>query len=428
MHPALATESWYFVPAYLMTALLAPIRISVAALVVHLLAESVSRRAARLVRPGMAAAGAAALLAAADVGRPFQEVEEQRLSRSRTWTIASYAGAQVINRVLPEGSVVGAWDAGVIGYFSHVPVVNLDGLVNSYEYARAGDQQSLWRRFGITHFANVHPVDLHRDERRLLSDASLIFEGAATSGLTNEGTDDGRVRAFKLWSTGGLRPVADGGGRTLQDRAAWFWKRMEPAFRWDDVGMDIGMIREDGLAQVFVRNCDPERLPAFFWSSRAGGLAESASWPWRGRGPRVNRLGACVTLDALPAGARRVEPWTADEWVAHLVGHRQPAIHSTFDVYHEDGTLLYVAEGCSQDDMERRFFVHVVPADLADLSRRGRREGFDNRAFEFRWRGVRAGRWCVAEWPLPAYRIQRITTGQFVPGSGRVWGGNIDLR
>ena len=30
-----------------------------------------------------------------------------------------------MNRVLPEGSVIGSRDAGVIGYFSRFPVVNL---------------------------------------------------------------------------------------------------------------------------------------------------------------------------------------------------------------------------------------------------------------------------------------------------------------
>lgn len=35
-----------------------------------------------------------------------------------------------MNHVLPEDSVIGSWDAGVLGYFSRFPVVNLDVVVN----------------------------------------------------------------------------------------------------------------------------------------------------------------------------------------------------------------------------------------------------------------------------------------------------------
>ena len=37
----------------------------------------------------------------------------------------------------PSGTVLASWDAGVIGYFSDRPVVNLDGVVNSFEWERA---------------------------------------------------------------------------------------------------------------------------------------------------------------------------------------------------------------------------------------------------------------------------------------------------
>ena len=36
------------------------------------------------------------------------------------------------------GTVIASWDAGVIGYFSDRPVVNLDGVVNSFEWEEAG--------------------------------------------------------------------------------------------------------------------------------------------------------------------------------------------------------------------------------------------------------------------------------------------------
>ena len=54
--------------------------------------------------------------------------------------------------------MVGSWDAGIIGYFSRYPVVNLDGLANSYGYLRArraGTEATFYPRYGITQFAIV---------------------------------------------------------------------------------------------------------------------------------------------------------------------------------------------------------------------------------------------------------------------------------
>jgi hypothetical protein len=43
--------------------------------------------------------------------------------------------AQVMNKLLPEGSIVGSWNAGVYGYFFEKgKVVGLDGLVNNPAY------------------------------------------------------------------------------------------------------------------------------------------------------------------------------------------------------------------------------------------------------------------------------------------------------
>jgi hypothetical protein len=38
---------------------------------------------------------------------------------------------------VPEGAVLGSWDAGAIGYYSHGHVINLDGEVNDVSYLRA---------------------------------------------------------------------------------------------------------------------------------------------------------------------------------------------------------------------------------------------------------------------------------------------------
>jgi hypothetical protein len=62
-----------------------------------------------------------------------------------------------ISAHLPDDAVIGSWDAGVLGYFTDQPVVNLDGVVNSDEFAdalHAGTAGALLRAEGVTHIAN----------------------------------------------------------------------------------------------------------------------------------------------------------------------------------------------------------------------------------------------------------------------------------
>ena len=148
IHPSLGPWPWYFVPAYLMTVLIVPVRCYVAIYFIRRFIGPRSPWAANILSVGIVLAGAVFLFAKADFTEPFQRIEAISVS-TRTddkwikavsyneWTEAVYGGTQLMNRVLPEDSVVGAWDAGVIGYFSRFPVVNLDGLVNSYDYFHA---------------------------------------------------------------------------------------------------------------------------------------------------------------------------------------------------------------------------------------------------------------------------------------------------
>ena len=419
-HPTSAVFPWYFVPAHLLTALLVPVRIHVALHLVRRFVEPVSHRAATILRPALVVGGAALLLAATDFRGPFLELERRAGALARTWQIASYTGTQVMNRVLPEGSVIGSRDAGVIGYFSRFPVVNLDGLANSYEFFRAhrhlhdgeerrSAQREYGRRnFGITYFANVRPVDTEY--------GGELFEGVTTSGPIKE------RRELKLWST--ATPARMPGA---SERAARFWARMAPHF--DYRADDVGVVVDDGLAQVFVRRCDPERLRdrkfAFAWVSGDSGQPASAWYPWES--PRRNRLGLCVTVFEPPNGAVRIMALSAHDYTARLLGDARLLIRSDFDVYRNENQLVYVRDHCSAEDVERRFFVHVWPADPGDLSDGGQRHGFDNLDFDFQRGGMRTGGRCIAVRALPSYDIAHIRTGQFVPGVGRLWGSSVDF-
>ena len=127
------------------------------------------------------------------------------------------------------------------------------------------------------------------------------------------------------------------------------------------------------------------------------------------------------------------EIWSADiDLAAHAAAqalHKSiaagdyglPAAQSDFDVYMSGGGLAYLKESCAADDADARFFLHIFPADTADLPADMRERGFENRDFQFSDHGAYAGYNCVAERELPDYPIERIRTGQFVIGGGRLW-------
>ena len=98
-----------------------------------------------------------------------------------------------------------------------------------------------------------------------------------------------------------------------------------------------------------------------------------------------------------------------------------PVAQSDFDVYIRDGVLAYIKEHCEQGDADARFFLHITPANPADLPPDRRDAGFANLDFHFADHGARIGDICLATRELPDYAIDRIRTGQFVSGAGAIW-------
>ncbi len=85
---------------------------------------------------------------------------------------------------------------------------------------------------------------------------------------------------------------------------------------------------------------------------------------------------------------------------------------AAFDIYLHERKLIYVKEPCSQADIEARFFLHVIPADVNDLPEQRRKYGFDNLDFTFDRRGARIEGQCMASVRLPEYAFTAIATGQ----------------
>ena len=260
VYPYYGSDAWYFTPAYLLMTLIVPVRCCVAIHFIRRFLDPRSPQAANLLSMGIVVVGTAFLFTRADFTAPFQFVDRLSESTHRNMKVTSYMGVSVMDRVLPEGSAVGAWDAGAIGYFSRFPVVNLDGLVNSYDYMRAkkeGTEATFYQRYGVTHFANVwallegtevHVLPTVRDlpvHQRLerSSAGAILFEGER---YRHYGKNVPHKRQFRLLTA--EPPETSSGGINRSD---WFWRRMEPHFdhQSDGAGLIVDGRVVQGLRQ-----------------------------------------------------------------------------------------------------------------------------------------------------------------------------------
>ena len=373
VHPYWGSDVWYFVPAYLLKTLIVPVRCYVAIHFIRRFLDLEVARAAKLVSVGIVVIGAVFLLTKADFTEPYRYVDRESESTRQKWMDTSYMGVQVMNRVLPEDSVVGSWDAGVIGYFSRFPVVNLDGLVNSYDYMRArkeGTEAALYQRYRITHFANMF-----QEEGRVLqlleppSGGVILFEG---SPCFRSRMNVPHKRQFRLLT---IEPPEVSSGGT--NRSEWFWQRMAPHF--DHRSDGVGLVVDGRMAQAFVGDCMPDELAVWSWVGQGD---ETAVDSWT-----QTQTGLCVDARVLPRNALppvRVESMSASDWVSGPLGGGRPIIRSDWNVYLVEDRLIYAKDQCSPEDAEPMFFLHLAPVDVNDLPTHRKQHGFDGFHFEFR--------------------------------------------
>jgi hypothetical protein len=184
VHPRYAQYGWYYVPAFLLKALAVP-------LLAHRLLLVLSSCTPVKVRFVLTCVLAALVAAMAEPLHSYRLRYSWQSSTELEWERASHAGTMWLDEHLPDGSVVGSEDAGVIGYFSRHRVINLDGLVNSTAFARAleaGRHREALKTANITHIANVmirekgcYTFAKTRDARSWSQDLSLLHEGPVTS-------------------------------------------------------------------------------------------------------------------------------------------------------------------------------------------------------------------------------------------------------
>ena len=143
---------------------------------------------------------------------------------------------------------------------------------------------------------------------------------------------------------------------------------------------------------------------------------------------RGNELLAAAMVARMAPALRRAA--VADKPVSRLADAARPnlpdelLLDADFRVYRREGNrLLYVKDNCAAADLENPFFLHIIPADLADLPAERREHGFANQDFvpALGGGGIINGQ-CRVEKPLLDYPIAALRTGQF-DDAGEIWGG-----
>ena len=95
------------------------------------------------------------------------------------------------------------------------------------------------------------------------------------------------------------------------------------------------------------------------------------------------------------------------------IENEEPAARSIYNVYALDGSLAYTKEPCALPDVDRPFFLHVIPNNVSDLPEDRRGFGFENFGFSsFLMEGAIFDEKCIASIPLPEYEIAGVRTGQ----------------
>ena len=99
----------------------------------------------------------------------------------------------------------------------------------------------------------------------------------------------------------------------------------------------------------------------------------------------------------------------------------QPAARSEWDVYLDGDTLIYLKQPCAADDTRGRFLLSVYPNNLADIPEGRRALGHESLNFDFERWGIMFGGKCMARRALPDYDVDKIRTGQWIPGGESLW-------
>ncbi len=229
-------------------------------------------------------------------------------------------------------------------------------------------------------------------------------------------------------------------------RFAFSLPEVDPSALSEPLARGVFDVWRDGEALVYVRDgcgetdatarfllhfypVDEADLPA---ARREHGFDNRDFQLWeRGGLADGDRCIAVAPLPAYPIASVRTGQYDEDgeRWEARFPLVRgeidatalgEPLARAAFDVWRDADALVYVRDGCTEEEADAAFFLHVYPVDEADLPEAAREHGFENRDFPLWQRGGRAEGRCVAMVALPDYSIARVETGQY-DETGRQW-------
>ena len=105
-----------------------------------------------------------------------------------------------------------------------------------------------------------------------------------------------------------------------------------------------------------------------------------------------------------------------DQWeTIRFLKKSDPIIHSNYDIYLKEKSLVYVKDNCSSEDKNMLFFLHVYPIQESDLPYSRKQFGFDHFDFYSEVGDLYSdGQRCIVVRHLPSYDIAKITTGQSI--------------
>jgi len=178
-------------------------------------------------------------------------------------------------------------------------------------------------------------------------------------------------------------------------------------------------------------------LPFYLWNSGFDNR-DFSLWAYGGRPG-----GECIAVVPLPDyPIAEIRTGQASRWEVNLyppsdpaylratyaaLSDRQPDVDAAFDLYLQDNRLIDLRETCNAADTAANFFLHILPADVADLPAERRDSGFANLDFALARRGGHFDGKCMAVLFLPPYPIKAIRTGQHIPGPGEVWAAELTV-
>ena len=137
-------------------------------------------------------------------------------------------------------------------------------------------------------------------------------------------------------------------------------------------------------------------------------------------------LAGCLVLTLVGYFRSEITTASVERTLARIKANSpiDPAAESSeslFDVYFDQGQLIYVKIPCVRADEQLAIYLHIFPRDANALSNHRSAAGFDNLDFGHLTRDS-VGR-CVATITLPDYDIGRVNTGTY---SGR-WRATLEF-